>query len=969
MNARTAIFALTLTIASSDCHAYDVITHGMIGEAAYQRSVLNSNNSNSIVPVVGFDRLDATNPFISQDLAQALSLTAAFPDGYFDDAATANATSTTPPFVVNHIRYRQQQEADVFSALMKRGYIPNASTQLDVESRIDGWLVRGVVREDDNDAKPYGLWMTSDQRDADPYGPILRALRHFYDPALDRAYDFVNNCATYGCVRSIEWSLGRTDPLHPTTDTEDLNRRNHFTWQDARNNYWWALTLERNRGSTPTRTLTDRKLDAGERLWRWTSAIGSVGHVIHLLQDAAQPQHTRNDAHAPPSARFTFDNESNEGLSDAAYEEYTDYRVTLDYAAASANPVYGNPLNHMDESIPSPSELSPIVLGSYPNISFSTPVKYFTTRHVDTSSAICGAGSSTSNVVCSRRGMADFSNRVFFSSGTVPGMRECTNPGPGFNPCTTVNPNPTYALPEEATVDGAWSLQSSGLKMYVNGKIAYTTEYYRSIIDTTVPDYVDTLPASFNGKAPIATVSVFKNVLDLVPLGVFTGAEYTLSYRNMQYDADVLIPRAVGYSAGMIDFFFRGRIKVEAPQDGLFAVTDQGIAHTTDADGYPRCSQTIAAPIAGEPPLCTAGDVFGFTKLRVKLRNDTPAIIESGTGTSVPQGMTTVTATPAAGDPRLVAVARYHRNPCYQPSLAGEVVVDFADNVTTPNCPQGNRTPYQEISVSKPAAVAATDLNGTTSVPVTFDFGSDPIPVNATDLFVQIAYRGPLGEEPDGIAVGSYDVREPSYLTLWNNSDYAGCNGQWYQNPLPGSCAGISPSTSTRSIGTARLCIGTQLLYTRQPPTGNIATGHYVRLAALLDDRAHSTRGRLLVGTANTLQIIDKTITGDARQAPKEQVTAQAPYAPDPLYNKRGIIGSFRPMPFYLIVGTDPQPANDAGTSDVGALTAALNPAAVAEPGGVLSFPNAVPSPLNACTAPPTAFFQDEIDAAAAQSD
>src|SRR5690606_36101530 len=156
----------------------------------------------------------------------------------------------------------------------------------------------------------------------------------------------------------------------------------------------------------------------------------------------------------------------------------------------------------------------------------------------------------------------------------------------------------------------------------------------------------------------------------------------------------------------------------EAPVDGLFAVTDHGIAHSVNADGYPICTNTVPPEVAGDPPLCQSGGVFGFTKLRVKIRNDTPAIVESGTGASVPQDMTGTVFPPGPNDPRLVAVARYHRTRCYQPNLAGESTVDYAGTVTPVTCPQGNRTNFQEILVSQPATVSAAGLNGSEAVPV-----------------------------------------------------------------------------------------------------------------------------------------------------------------------------------------------------------------------------------------------------------
>lgn len=55
--------------------------------------------------------------------------------------------------------------------------------------------------------------------------------------------------------------------------------------------------------------------------------------------------------------------------------------------------------------------------------------------------------------------------------------------------------------------------------------------------------------------------------------------------------------------------------------------------------------------------------------------------------------------------------------------------------------------------------------------------------MNATDLFVQIVYRGPMGDtgamEPDAIAMGTLDVREPLFAAYWNNTDYFWNGSAW----------------------------------------------------------------------------------------------------------------------------------------------------------------------------------------------
>jgi hypothetical protein len=845
--------------------AYEITTHGLITDHAYRISVLNSASPNSIVPVLGLDRLDLDYPFSFDGGPESTP--------YRDETALVNPSSNLPPVGTNYLRFPQLQEGKVIEKLVSRGFLPGPSGPA-AEQRVRSWLLRGAVREDDNDGLvPVLGWQTGDDRDPDPFGPTPRATRHFYDPIYNRAYDYPDTCAEYTCVRSVLWALGRTNPLDPSSDVDDISRRNHFTWQDARNNYWWALVLKRD-SQGDGYGFGDAVQDGYERMNRWATTIKNVGHVIHLLQDTSQPQHVRNDAHAPPLIASTP-----EGLTDAAFEAFTDYRVIGNRSAALQLEIpLGNPLRRMqDDTLPTENSLPRIRLGEsnyYPggggHVQFSTPIKFFTTRHVET-------GTDDASLR-SRRGLADMSNRSFFTAGTLPGFRECQPPG--TSGCV-LTPGPIYPLPPNdlSTTGYTEVAVPSGLR--VHGRVVRLAEYTYPITDNVAPSYDQSALTAYGGKAPLVTKGVWHDIVpdDLHPQ-YLQATGYLLTYNNMRYMADVMVPRAVGYSAGMINFFFRGRLKVEPPTDGLFAVTDHGIAHSVDADGYPHCTNTVPPEVGGEPPLCQSGGVFGFTKIRVKVRNDTPAIVESGTGTNVPQNMAATVNAPGPNDPRLVAVARYHRNRCYQPNLSGESTIDYAGVVMAPACQQGNRTAIQEISVSLPEAVSAARLNGTDSTSVTFNFASDPIPINAVDLSIQIAYRGPLGDEPDGIAVGHYDVREPTYLTLWNNSDHAGCNGEWVTANAPG-CS--HPGGIARGIGTARLCIGSQLVYTRFSTggNGNILLGHYARVAALLDDQPKTTRGRLLVGTNNELLIRSKQLTGQKRQAAMEIVTPQAPYAPD----------------------------------------------------------------------------------------
>ena len=157
---------------------------------------------------------------------------------------------------------------------------------------------------------------------------------------------------------------------------------------------------------------------------------------------------------------------------------------------------------------------------------------------------------------------------------------------------------------------------------------------YWQVPDTVSPGFADP-GLDPQGRAPIASVNYW-----MYRTG-WRFREFLLTLANYTQMANMLGPRAIAYSAGLINYFFRGKLDVAVPDQGLIAVINQGETHSVDADGYPRRRDQ---------------SIFGFTKVRLKVRNATAEVVKSGSGTSL-----------AAGRQRgqLVAVARYHRNACY----------------------------------------------------------------------------------------------------------------------------------------------------------------------------------------------------------------------------------------------------------------------------------------------------------------
>lgn len=141
----------------------------------------------------------------------------------------------------------------------------------DVEDAIE-LLVRGAKEEDD----------TFRIGDDDLFD--LRYMRHFHDPVRNRGLVFA------GAVResSAFWAQGE--------GTADPTKSNFQAWPLAREALLRALEaplpVERNTVYRGRFSILEDEPTRGQGLFR------AVGQLMHLLQDAAVPPHTRNDPHA-----------------------------------------------------------------------------------------------------------------------------------------------------------------------------------------------------------------------------------------------------------------------------------------------------------------------------------------------------------------------------------------------------------------------------------------------------------------------------------------------------------------------------------------------------------------------------------------------------------------------------------------------------------------------------------------------
>jgi hypothetical protein len=442
----------------------------------------------------------------------------------------------------------------------------------------------------------------------------LRFTRHFYDPAH-------NGHGLEGNTSALDWAL----ELAPDS-------KQRYSYQDFKGYLVAAITAK----------------DVNARHANAAIAFRSLGHLMHLIEDMAQPQHTRNDSH---------------GFTNKLFEVFTD--------------------------------------GLAEGLIYSGYSPHFLSEHT-----FQDLWHTHDN-----KGLADYSNRGFVTAGT-------NFLGSG----THVRARDDYALPNGAdatlislpvqALNGASGCPGSAIPPHLTGDITF--------ISTGVRDEV-------TGKTDInqrtSTFSLFD--ADLQRMGF--DQVFTLNRFNFCEAQKLLLPRATAYAAALINYALRGNLEVTMPDDGVFAIS--GVA---DANCFNPCS---------------------FQKLKVRLRNLSPATDTIGAG-------------------NVTAILRHHRNACFRKELSGQPGAPYFTGPQDCRRPAGLQPLNEYIAVSKPVEVPGVSSVDASSV--TFDFSGDPIPLDAADVYLQILFQGRLGDEPSGIALGSVDLAEPTFLTFANNYDQVG---------------------------------------------------------------------------------------------------------------------------------------------------------------------------------------------------
>lgn len=353
--------------------------------------------------------------------------------------------------------------------------------------------------------------------------PFIRSLNHFVDPA------HAGQPLTVLGVRPGNL-LGQPNLPSPDWAIQDANpepSHQEFAFKNAR---------EYARGALTAATLQEREAN-------WGRVFQTIGQVIHHLQDMAQPQHVRNDAHLALG-----EEEIRVGsvviASPSRYERYT--------AREPAKTRVQSLAGEAQSVVSYPSQDSQL----------THPRKFF---------------------VNGGKGIAEYTNRNFVSHGTNFRMTG----GVARAALNYELPVPSASVPEIRSMTELLNgdAPSNGVLRVCNGDAdTCFVSFYRSEVTDAL-----TGTAATNDRA--STYSLFDQDLErfgatVQTVDLATGQTYptqkVFALNRFNFDAahEFLIPRAVGYSAGLINYFFRGDIDLvyDERTQGYFIVNNGGEA-------------------------------------------------------------------------------------------------------------------------------------------------------------------------------------------------------------------------------------------------------------------------------------------------------------------------------------------------------------------------------------------------------
>jgi hypothetical protein len=334
----------------------------------------------------------------------------------------------------------------------------------------------------------------------------IRALNHFFDPLHDAGVAYA----------SPDWAL--EDRLQAVLQD--------FSLRDARDYTYAALTA----------------VEKSERSKKWGMAFESFGHVIHHVQDMAQPQHVRMDSHL----------EVNDTL--------------LTWSRADGTKLDSNSRFEIYARKERPALLE--LMRSVPAATALPGARHFWTNSAGT-------------------GMADYTNRNFVSQGTNFLLLDNGNVSPSAR---YVHPEPTAAPTQIVAIRSLFEAAGKPLPEEVAARCPDANTCKVLFFGTTLTQRASSLSIF---DQDLKSVGRLVSYIDPDTRVMYLVSRlFALNRFNFDAVLELLVPKALSYSTGLINYFFRGRLELGtpagfAPGSSRVALTVRNRSTGADINGNP----------------------------------------------------------------------------------------------------------------------------------------------------------------------------------------------------------------------------------------------------------------------------------------------------------------------------------------------------------------------------------------------
>ncbi len=415
------------------------------------------------------------------------------------------------------------------------------NSMLGLSRGIDTQLSR-VTASGNNTTKSIERWLRDGSQEEDH--PIGRAANHFHNPLLswDQSYctdswimDIWTRIADWRPLYSnITWATGYKTP------TEKANMDSAYNpyvdppvpnnWDNARLYYYRALTR-----ITPTGVYgRDTAL---------AQTFQALGQVMHLLQDMAVPAHVRNDFQS---------------------------HLTWGYS-----PGYW-PYNPFEYYLKSHTDVVKEAIVSSPTVTMQRLTDFWDTgRYKDS----YDRQETNPGLTVQSAGLAEYTNANFVSDYT---FTFGTSDGSGQT--TMVSGSHQFPYPKATSADRFDKTINIHLS---SGTVTAVRPYYKKVRDGDTGYLlagVSYLQFAVETKLTVNKEQTISHLEIVPPMDNVVHEDY----------AKKILPRAVGYSAALLNYFFRGTIAIGLPSSGIYS------SATSTEPGFSRITLVAKNTTTGE---------------------------------------------------------------------------------------------------------------------------------------------------------------------------------------------------------------------------------------------------------------------------------------------------------------------------------------------------------------------------------